>query len=155
MAHRYVDGGIEYRIRWVGFGVTDDTWEPRANFLGDVARLMVEQYTADIDDECVVCLEPIGADVRSDPHSFNCDHSSGVCGPCVLRLDRPRSCPLCRDPLVPFESEDEDDGSEYEDDGSESESESESDVSDPESYSSESGSESEPGPEPSNAWDRR
>jgi len=116
VAHRHVDGNIEYRIRWVGFDVADDTWEPRANLLGDVARLMVEQYTADIKDRCVVCLESIGADVRSDPHSFTCVHSSGVCGPCVLRLDRPRSCPLCRDRLVPFESEDEDDGSE--DDGS-------------------------------------
>ncbi|KAI6227430.1 Chromo domain-containing protein [Aphelenchoides fujianensis] len=44
ISHRKVRGVYKYRIRWVGFDASGDTWEPESHLLGEYSRNILEEY---------------------------------------------------------------------------------------------------------------
>ena len=49
VSHPYWRGIREHEVQWVGFPESENTWERRTNFVGDVARLMVEGYDSELE----------------------------------------------------------------------------------------------------------
>ena len=37
---------VEYNVRWRGFPLASDTWEPRSSFLGDAAKAEYREWDA-------------------------------------------------------------------------------------------------------------
>ncbi|CAD5206075.1 unnamed protein product [Bursaphelenchus okinawaensis] len=44
VGHKWEGRKLLYRIRWVGYGPGDDTWEPEENLLGSTSVEMVDEY---------------------------------------------------------------------------------------------------------------
>ena len=44
LAHRRCAGTLQYKVRWRGYGVDEDTWEPASHLCG--SRLLVSKYNA-------------------------------------------------------------------------------------------------------------
>ena len=42
---------IVYLIRWEGYGIDDDTWEPEENIVGGAARMLAEWKAGKADIE--------------------------------------------------------------------------------------------------------
>ena len=56
--HRMSDGGMELRVRWLGFDESHDSWEPLANLAEDVPELMEKfLYRKRADVRCARALK--------------------------------------------------------------------------------------------------
>ena len=91
VSHRYRRAIREYEVRWVGFPESENTWEPRTSFVGDVARLMLgdydsrQGYLAGYDSE------------HDDPSYETDDESEPVCDDEVVRYEVGVSSPYDQD----------------------------------------------------------
>ena len=46
MGHKREDDIEYFKVRWVGYGPKDDTWEPEHNLVGETIRNMIIAYRA-------------------------------------------------------------------------------------------------------------
>lgn len=47
VGHKTEKGKDYWKVRWVGYGANDDTWEPRENFLDEKVVKMLNEFEVD------------------------------------------------------------------------------------------------------------